>query len=138
MSARNFIDTNILVYANDRRYPEKQRQAAALVDAVFGDGSLVLSTQVLQEYFVTITGKLGVPAPRARDQVTMLQLANVIVITEQDVLAAIDLHQLRAYSFWACLIVRAALVGRCSVLYTEDLSHGQRIDGLTIVNPFVA
>ena len=54
-----------------------------------------------------------------------------------DLLAAIDLHRLHGFSIWDALVVRAALVSRCRVLYTEDLQHGQRIDGLEVVNPFV-
>ncbi len=54
------------------------------------------------------------------------------------ILGAIDLHRLHRLSFWDALIVRAALQARCAVLYTEDLSHGQRIDGVRIVNPYAA
>jgi predicted nucleic acid-binding protein len=138
MSERRFLDTNVLVYADDSRYPEKQKRAVELIDQALRENALVLSAQVLQEYFVAITGKLGVPVPIARSQVSLYRLTDVILPDVDDILAAIDLHQLRGFSFWDCLVIRTALIGRCSVLYSEDLQHGQRIDSLTIVDPFRA
>lgn len=64
------------------------------------------------------------------------QEAGVVSIRAEDVLAAIDIHRLSQFSFWDALVVQAAFQSDCSVLYSEDLQHGRRINGLEIVNPF--
>ena len=137
MSARSFVDTNLLVYADDRRHAAKQQTARALIADLFASASGVLSLQVLQEYFAAARGKLGIEAAEARRKVELYSHFEVVVPTLDDLLAAIDLHRLRGFSLWDALIVRAALKARCQVLYTEDLQHGQRVDGLRVVNPFL-
>ncbi len=137
MSARSFFDTNILIYTDDHDSPAKQRRALDLVAQARRAKSGVVSTQVLSEYFVTATRKLGVPAEVARRKVELFAHFDLVVLALPDVLNAIDLHRLHALSFWDGLIVRAATQARCTVLYTEDLQHGRDLDGLKIVNPFV-
>lgn len=137
MSVRSFLDTNVLVYADDGDSPEKQNLAIDLVSGLLGDGRGVVSTQVLQEYFVAATRKLGVEAAHARRKVELLGRLDLVRIEFDDVLAAIDLHRLHQISFWDGLVVRAALVSGCRVLFTEDLQHGFRIDSLEVVNPFL-
>jgi predicted nucleic acid-binding protein len=96
-----------------------------------------VSTQVLQEFFVTATRKLGMAAEIARQRVeTLAQLDNVLVRPEL-VLAAIDLHRLRSISFWNALVVQAAVAAGCARLLTEDLNAGEVINGVRIENPFV-
>lgn len=135
MSARSFFDTNILVYADDKAFPAKQRQAIELVAEHRIAGTGVLSLQVLQEYFVTVTRKLRLDTRIARRKVELLAQFDVAAPEVGDVLAAIDLHRLHGFSFWDALIIRAAKRSGCSVLLTEDL-HAHEIDGLKIVNPF--
>jgi len=136
MSARSFFDTNVLVYADDRANLAKQRRAIDLVAEHRRAGTGVLSLQVLQEYFVTITGKLKVDARIARRKVELLAEFDVATPGVADILAAIDLHRLHGFSFWDCLILRSAKQAGCSVLFTEDLQK-REIDGVSIVNPFV-
>jgi predicted nucleic acid-binding protein len=139
MNVRSFFDTNILVYTDDHDAPEKQARSLELVERARLDGWGVLSTQVLQEYFVAATRKLGVPAEIARRKVELFGRFEVVINgldDMDDILAAIDLTRLRDIGFWDALIVHAAKESRCAVLYTEDLQHGQRIDGLEIVDPF--
>lgn len=136
-SARSFFDTNVLVYSDDARYPEKLGRATALFEQARRSSTGAVSTQVLQEYFVTVTRKLGVPADVARRKVELLGNLDVVRIDLSTILAAIDLHRLRSISFWDALIVQTAVQARCARLYTEDLQHGQRIDGIEIVNPFL-
>jgi predicted nucleic acid-binding protein len=97
----------------------------------------VVSSQVLQEYFVTIRRKLGVAAEIARRKVELAARFDVVLIATEDILAAVDLHRLHAFSFCDALVIRSATRSGCSVLYSEDMQHGQRIDGLEIVNPFL-
>ena len=136
MSARSFFDTNVLVYADDRANLAKQRRAIDLVAEHRRAGTGVLSLQVLQEYFVTITAKLRVDARIARRKVELLAEFDVATPGVADILAAIDLHRLHGFSFWDCLILRSAKQAGCSVLFTEDLQK-REIDGVSIVNPFV-
>lgn len=136
MSGRCFVDTNVLVYADDRRDPRRQEIAQQLVSELFAKPSGVISLQVLQEYFAAARSKLGIDATAARRKVELLAQLEVVVPSVDDLLAAIDLHRLHSFSLWDALIVRSALIARCQVLYTEDLQHGRVIDGLRIVNPF--
>ncbi len=137
MSARSFFDTNILIYADDKSAPAKQRRTLDLVAAHRRAGTGVVSMQVLQEYFVTVTRKLGVDARVARRKVELLAEFDVAVPDVADILAAIDLHRLHRLSFWDCLVIRSAKQSGCSVLLTEDLQESREVDGVRIVNPFV-
>lgn len=136
MSARSFFDTNILIYTDDRAAPAKQRSALELVAEHRLAGTGVVSLQVLQEYFVTVTRKLHVEAQIARRKVELLAEFDVAVLGLPDILAAIDLHRLHQFSFWDALILRAAQRTGCSVLYSEDLQQAREVDGVRIVNPF--
>jgi len=137
MSARSFFDTNVLIYADDKSAPAKQRRALDLVAAHRRAGTGVVSMQVLQEYFVTVTRKLGVDARVARRKVELLAEFDVAAPDVPDILAAIDLHRLHEFSFWDCLVIRSAKQSGCSVLLTEDLQESREVDGVRIVNPFV-
>ena len=87
-------------------------------------------------YLPVTTRKLGVDAGIARRKVELFAQLHLTVADLDDVLAAIDLHRIHGFSFWDALIVRSALRSGCSVLFSEDLQHGRRIDGLRILNPF--
>jgi predicted nucleic acid-binding protein len=100
------------------------------------DGAGVVSTQVLQEYFVATTRKLGVPADVARRRVELLTGFETVPIRPQDILAAIDLHRLHAISFRDALIVTAASISGCTVRYSEDLQPGRHFGDVRIVDPF--
>lgn len=136
MSARSFLDTNILVYTDDSDSPEKQQRALDIYTDCRQRRRGVLSTQVLQEYFVTATRKLGVEVAIAKRKTEIFGALDLVKPGIEDVLAAIDLHRLHQLSFWDALIVRAAMVSGCSQLYSEDLQHGWKIDGLEVINPF--
>lgn len=136
MSARSFIDTNVLVYTDDKDYPDKQRTALALVGRCRREKKGVVSGQILQEYFSVATRKLKVPVETARRKIEFFARFQVVLVSVEDVLAAIDLHRLNGFSFWDALVIRAALRSGCSVLYSEDLQAGQRFEGIEIVNPF--
>lgn len=136
MKERSFIDTNILVYTDDADAPDKSGRAIGLIEDAMRSNQGVISTQVLQEYFVAATRKLGVAVPLARRRLQLFSRMNVVQITPEAVLAAIDLLQLHGLSFWDALIVHAARQADCAVLLTEDLNDGQVIDGVRIRNPF--
>lgn len=136
MSARSFFDTNVLVYADDKAAPAKQRRAVDLIAEHRRAGTGVVSLQVLQEYFVTVTRKLHVDPRIARRKVELLAEFDVAAPEVADILAAIDLHRLHGFSFWDVLILRAAQQAGCSVLLSEDLQEAREIDGIRVVNPF--
>jgi predicted nucleic acid-binding protein len=135
-SGRSFFDTNVLVYSDDDDTPAKQRLARDLIYEHRRGGTGVVSLQVLQEYFVTVTQKLGVASPVARRKVEILSEFDVVVPEVADILAAIDLHRLHGFSFWDALVVRTAKQAGCRVLLSEDLEDGREIDGLQVLNPF--
>jgi predicted nucleic acid-binding protein len=134
---RSFLDSNVLVYTDDHDTPDKQRRALDLLAEHRRARTGVVSLQVLQEYFVAATRRLGVDAAIARRKVELFADYHVVVLDVEDVLAAIDLHRLEPLSFWDALLVRAAKQAGCRVLYTEDLQHGRTVDGVRIVNPFL-
>jgi len=96
----------------------------------------VLSLQVLQEYYAAATKRLGIPSAAVRNRVELLGRLDIVTLDLGDLLAAIDLHRLHSLAIWDALIVRAALVSDCRVLFSEDMQHGRRFEGLEIVNPF--
>jgi predicted nucleic acid-binding protein len=134
---RSFFNTNVLVYSDDPRDPAKQATAIDLVLDHLRQRTGVVSLQVLQEYFVSATGKLKLNAELAKRRVEFFARFHVVEPNVGDILAAIDLHRLHGISLWDALIVRAASKSGCQVLLTEDMQHGQVFDGVRIVNPFL-
>ena len=136
MRARSFFDTNVLVYSDDKAAPAKQRRALDLVAEHRRARTGVVSLQVLQEYFVTVTRKLHLDPRIARRKVELIAEFDVASPEVADILAAIDLHRLHGVSFWDALVLRAAKQAGCSILLSEDMQGNREIDGVQIVNPF--
>lgn len=136
-TSRSFLDTNVLVYSDDPRDPAKQATALDLIKDHLRSRRGVVSLQVLQEYFVSATGKLKLSAELAKQRVEVFARFHVAEPTVNDILAAIDLHRLYRLSFWDALVLRTAKQTGCRVLLTEDMQHGNEIDGVEIVNPFL-
>jgi predicted nucleic acid-binding protein len=136
MSGASFLDSNVLIYTDDHDAPEKQAVALSLIEAGQASRDTFVSTQVLEEYFSATTKKLKVPAEIARGKIELFAQLNVVVITVDDVLAAIDLHRLHRLSFWDALLVQSARRAGCTTLLTEDLQDGRRFDSLVVRNPF--
>jgi predicted nucleic acid-binding protein len=135
MSVRSFLDTNVLVYADDRAAPAKQRRALEVIAEHRRAGTGVVSLQVLQEYFVVVTRKLQVDARIARRKIELLAEFDVATPDVADILAAVDLHRLHSLSFWDALIVRSAKQAGCRVLLSEDM-QAREVDGVRVINPF--
>lgn len=136
MSARSFFDTNVLVYTDDKSAPNKRNRALDLLEEHRTAGTGVVSLQVLQEYFVTITRKLGVDSMIARRKVELLGELDIASPDLADILAAIDLHRIHNLSFWDALILRSAKQAGCRVLFSENFQAQREFDGLRVVNPF--
>ncbi len=133
-----FVDTNVLVYAHDSTAGRKRDIAREVVLDLWNNETGVLSTQVLQELFVSLTKKIPIPIDgrKARTILEDLCAWDVVVNDEQSVLNAIDLKAKYQLSFWDSLILEAARRSGATTLYSEDLSNGQQVVGITIVNPF--
>lgn len=136
-TSRAFLDTNVLLYTFDTVAPEKQKRATEAI-AQRATADLVVSTQVLQEFYVNATRKLRPPMSpeEATREVDALIALEVVPSDARFVRSAIDLAQRADISLWDALIVRAASVAGCEVLLSEDLNAGQVIDGVRIENPF--
>ena len=133
---RTFLDTNVLVYSDDPRDPVKQEKALGLIEDHLRRREGVVSLQVLQEYFVSATGKLKLDSELARQRVEVFAKFHVAAPTVTDILAAIDLHRLHRISYWDALILRSAKQSGCRIVLSEDMQHNRAIDGVTILNPF--
>ena len=138
MSVRSFFDTNILIYTDDQAFPAKQERALEVIEQHRRDRTGVVSLQVLQEYFASVTRKLHIDASIARSKVEIFAEFDVAAPDVSDVLAAIDLHRLHQLSFWDALIVRMASQSGCKVLFSEDLQNARDIEGVRVVNPFTS
>ena len=137
--ARQFLDTNALVYAHDRSAGEKYRRALHLLEQVTTQESAALSIQVLQEFFVTVTTKLPKPMP-VQDAAAIVSDLGALPTHAPDltdVVAAIDIHDRLRVSFWDAMILRSASVLGCAVVWSEDLAHKRRYDDLEVRNPFI-
>ena len=134
---RTFFDSNVVVCAEDSRYPAKQKRAMELVVEHMRHRTGVVSLQVLQEFFVATTKKLKLDPAIARAKVELLAKFDVAQPSVNDILAAIDLHRLYGLSYWDSLVLRMAKQSGCSLLLSEDMQHDQTIDCVLIVNPFL-
>lgn len=134
-----FFDTNVLVYLFDAYAPEKQRGARELFEQHSLGGSLLLSTQVLQEFYVTVTRKLSEPlsGPEALSAVRHFASFSPTQVDTDLIVRGAERSLRERFSFWDGLILEAALSGGATRLLSEDLQHGREVAGLVIENPFV-
>ncbi|MBI2238698.1 MAG: PIN domain-containing protein [Actinobacteria bacterium] len=133
-----FVDTNVLVYAHDFSETQRRPVAQVLLDGLWRTRSGVLSTQVLQEFYVVATRKFDPPmkAKTARDVVAVYAAWPVVEVDVALILAASELEERHRLAFWDALIVQAAHRAGASRLVTEDLQPGRRLAGVMIENPF--
>ena len=136
MSGREFLDTNVLIYAHDARSPNKRDRARELIRRLMRERRGVLSLQVLQEFFAAATRKLGMSSEDAGRRVVQYSRFDVVILGAADLVAAIDLHRLHHLSIGDALVVRAALNGACATLHTEDMQSGRVVESLTLRDPF--
>jgi predicted nucleic acid-binding protein len=137
MTDKCFVDTNVFVYLYDVDSPDKQARAKSILGSALAGIELVISTQVLQEFYVTANRKFQFLSDREILQ-AMNDLADLstVKIDVRIIFEAIEIGRRFQLSFWDALIVQAALSAGCSSLLTEDLQHGQRIGNLVVENPF--
>lgn len=136
MPGRTFLDTNVLVYAQDAGAPAKQRVSREIIAELARSVDGVISTQVMQEFYVATTTKLGVAPLAAKGILKTLNVFDVVQVSPALIQEAIDCSILNQLSFWDSLILAAAASAGCSTLLSEDLNDGQTVLGVTIRNPY--
>ena len=139
MTARVFVDSNVLIYAHDLDAGTRRERAAERLRQLWETQAGCLSTQVLQEFYVTVTRKIPSPLPRsaAREIVRNYGAWVRSAITPATVVRASEIGETWQLSFWDGMIVAAAEQDQAAELLTEDLQHGQTVAGVRIVNPFM-
>jgi predicted nucleic acid-binding protein len=134
-----FVDTNVLLYASDPVQGRKHHVAKLLVEDLWNSRTGVISTQVLQEFCLNLRRKMtpllsfAETAERVREYMEWRTITNVAEST----IAALEIEAKYQISFWDALIVNAAQTAGCTILYSEDLNHGQIFDAVRVVNPFL-
>ncbi|MGH2489153.1 MAG: PIN domain-containing protein, partial [Candidatus Limnocylindria bacterium] len=133
-----FVDTNVLVYAHDVSETRRQPLARALLDELWASRTGLLSTQILQEFYVVATRKFDPPMSRraAREIVALYGTWPIVQVDVALILTASQLEERHRLSFWDALVVEAARVGGATRLATEDLQDGRRMGGIRIEDPF--
>jgi len=139
MSDKCFVDTNILVYAHDRSAGVKHQRAGALVEQLWDSGKGALSKQVLQELCINLRRKAGNPlhVEEVRRLIREYSTWEIVTNTSESVLKALDIEARYKTSFWDALILQAAEDAGATILYSEDLSAGQRYGAIQVVNPLM-
>ena len=137
MSGKVFIDTNILIYAHDLDAGVKHTIAAAILKNLWETETGIISAQVLQEFYVNVTRKIPNPLPKtkAREIIQSYLMWHVELNDIKTIFAASEFEERYNLSFWDALIVAAACNAKVEKILTEDLNHGQRIEGVFIENP---
>ena len=139
MTADCFLDTNILIYAHDIEAQDKHEKAKKVVCSFWNDNGALISTQVLQEFYVNVTKKVSQPLSlvTARRIVEQYQVWPVVSNTIKNVIRASEIQERYQLSFWDSLIISAAESGGAKTILSEDLSHNQTIAGIRIENPLI-
>jgi len=139
MNGRCFVDTNILVYAQDRSAGTKFEVARSLVNRLWDTKQGVISTQVLQEFCITMQRKVARPAKFSDVRAALEDYLGWIIVinTQTTILDALLLQGRFQISFWDALILCAAELAEAGVVYSEDLSHRQRYGAVQVINPFL-
>ena len=138
MTVRSFVDSNILIYAHDGDAGFRRRRASEVLVELWASGGGLLSTQVLQEFYVNVTRKIKSPlTPSAAREVVRDYAAWIeSSVTAATIVRASEISEVWRVSFWDAMILAAGEQSGAEQLLTEDLNAGEKIAGIEIVNPF--
>jgi len=136
---KTFVDTNIIVYAYDTTAGEKHRTAKKNLIGLWRSGRGLVSTQILQELYVTLTRKIPHPLKpvQAGEIIEDMLTWDVVVNDGESIIQAIALENRERLAFWDALVVVAAVRGGAEILLSEDLQAGRAIAGVRVLNPFL-
>ena len=136
MNVDSFIDTNVLVYAATRDPESRGKRERAL--RLIEEQNFALSAQVLQEFYVTVTRKIGTPLPpqQALAWIEQFEAFPCVAVEASLVKVAVEISVRHETSYWDGAILAAAQSAGASTLYSEDLNHGQYFGGVRVINPF--
>jgi len=139
MSVDCFLDTNVLLYAYDIEAQAKHQKAKDIVCSFWNDRGALISTQVLQEFYVNVTKKIPQPLSlsTARSIIEQYKVWPIINNTTDSMIRASEIQERYQLSFWDSLIITSAEIGGAETIFSEDLSHNQYIAGICIQNPFM-
>jgi predicted nucleic acid-binding protein len=139
MTAKVFVDTNVLVHWRDASEPDKQEQALAWLSGLWERRTGRLSFQVLQEFYVTVTAKLALSlSPElARLNVRQLLAWKPVIVDDRLLEEAWRLQDRYRFPWWDALLVAAAQISACRYLLSEDFQDGIEMGDLKVVNPFL-
>ena len=140
MNDKFFLDTNIFVYCFDNSQPEKKNHSLKLVAEALQTGNGMISTQVIQEFLNVATRKFVSPMRQEDAKMYLEKVLNPLcqVFPNLELYQiALDIQKESGYSFYDSLILSGAILGGCTILYSEDLTDGQKVDQLKIINPYI-
>jgi len=136
MKDKIFLDTNILVYSLDQYDKSKMQKSRTILEQVYQNYIPVISTQVMQEFYVAATKKLNTEPVITKNILKQFENFEVVTTPPEMIYDAIDCSVMNQISFWDALIVVSAESAKCKQIWTEDLNTGQTIRGIKIINPF--
>lgn len=138
MKDKYFFDTNVLVYMQDASDLVKQQKARSLLSTHLSNGSAVISTQCLQEFYNVLANKMKLDKIQTKQIMHSLsENIPVVQVTPTLIENGIDISINTQFSLWDSLMLSAASFAKCTVLYSEDMNDGQVVNGVKIQNPFV-
>jgi predicted nucleic acid-binding protein len=139
MKDKVFVDTNILIYAHDMDAGLKHDVAFSILEKIWEEETGIISTQVIQEFYVNVTRKIQNPITPVRARGIILNYFSwqVEAVEPNTILSASEIEEKYVLSFWDSLIIATASQSEARNILTEDLNHGQIIEGVLIENPFL-
>ena len=132
-----FVDTNVLVYAHDRKADRKRMRSSELLKRLAANNSGALSIQVLTEFYVVATRKLRITSEEVEEIILDFGAWTLHRPSHTDLVRSAALHRRYKVNWWDALIMNSALELGCDVLWSEDFSHGQQYGAVTVRNPFL-
>jgi predicted nucleic acid-binding protein len=139
MNGKTFVDANVLIYAHDIDAGAKHEIAKSAMRKLWSERAGLLSTQVLQEFYVNVTRKIASPLPKVSARAVIHNYASwCIENTLVDISTAFRIEDESHIGFWDALIIASAAKGGATRLLSEDLNSGQTVMGVVVENPFAA
>ena len=136
MKDKYFIDSNILIYAHTMQDEKKKAIAHQILSL---NQEVLLNTQVINESINVFIKWFNISFVQIQKIVEeIIYYLPVRAIDENTIRLGLKIHNKYHYSYYDALIISSAVQNECSVLYSEDLHHNQKIENtLTIINPFL-